>query len=134
MKDAADRPLTLPQVAEIAEVEYARLHSWLKRGFLQPSVQISTGTGSPNLFSGKDALQARILADLDRAGVSFKSLQKTAEKLNANRQFLESDGVLSVNGSVELLSTGQSMAEIKEPSVVYPLALALAATEQRLPS
>lgn len=131
MMDPADRPLTLPQVAEVAEVEYARLHSWLKRGLLRASVQASTGTGIPNLFSTKDALQARILGDLDRAGVSFPSLEATARKLNTQSEFLEGDGVLSVNGTVELFSSSQSMGEIKEPGVVYPLALARAATEQR---
>lgn len=134
MMDAADRPLTLPQLAEVAEVEYARLHSWLKRGLLRASVQTSTGSGSPNLFSSEDALRARILGDLVRAGVSFKSLQKTAEKLNAHSEFLQGDGVLSVNGSVEFFSSGQSMGEIKEPGVVYPLSLARAAIEQALTS
>lgn len=132
--DAADRPLTLPQLAEVAEVEYARLHSWLKRGLVQASIQPSTGTGRPNLFSREDALRARILGDLDRAGVSFKSLEKTAEKLNAHREFLQGEGVLSVNGTVEFFSSGQSMAEIKEPGVVYPLSLAHVATEQALSS
>jgi DNA-binding transcriptional MerR regulator len=132
--DAADQPLTLPQLAEVAGVEYARLHSWLKRGLVRASVQTSTGTGRPNLFSKEDALRARILGDLDRAGVSFKSLQKTAEKLNAHSEFLQGEGVLSVNGTVEFFSSSQSMAEIKEPGVVYPLSLARAATEQALSS
>ena len=41
---------------------------------------------------------------------------------------------LSVNGTVEFFSSSQSMAEIKEPGVVYPLSLAHAATEQALSS
>lgn len=132
--DAADRPLTLPELAEVAEVEYARLHSWLKRGLVRASVQASTGTGRPNLFSRDDAVRARILGDLDRAGVSFKSLQKAAEKLNAHSESLQVEGVLSVNGTAEFFSSSQLVGEIKEPSVIYPLYLAHAATDQALAS
>ncbi len=123
--DAADRPLTLPELAEVAEVEYARLHSWLKRGLVQASVQTSTGSGRPNLFSRDDALRARILGDLDRAGVNFKSLQKTAEKLNAHSEFLQGEGVLSVNGTVEFFSFepvdgGDKGARRRLPAVFGP--------------
>ena len=130
MASEAAGPFTLPQVAEVAEVEYARLHSWLKRGLVRASVRTSTGSGTPNLFSRNDVLRARILGDLDRAGVNFKSLEKTAEKLNAHDEFLEGEGVLSVNGSVEFFASSQPLAEIKEPAVIYPLYLARAATQQ----
>jgi DNA-binding transcriptional MerR regulator len=133
MDDLGTKPLTLPQVADIAEVEYARLHSWVKRGLLAPSILASTGTGSPNLFSRQDALKARILADLSRAGVDFSSLEEAARELERNGDRLDGEAVLAVNGSVEFLDPSSSLAEIDEPMIIYPLALARSAAE-RFPS
>ena len=131
MDDPGSQPLTLPQVAEIAEVEYARLHSWVKRGLLSASVLASTGTGSPNLFSPQDAEKARILGDLSRAGVDFSSLEEAAAKIG-NNGVPDGDLYLSVNGSVEFLEPSTRLAELKDPAILYPLRLAREATQHAL--
>lgn len=126
MDDPGSRPLTLPQIADIAGVEYARLHSWLKKGLLSASVLESTGSGSPNLFSLDDAEKARVLADLSRAGVEFSSLEEAAKKIHDGLP--DEDLYLSVNGSVEFLDPKTPLEEIKDPAILYPLRLAREAT------
>jgi DNA-binding transcriptional MerR regulator len=132
MDSLGQRPLTLPQVATAAEVEYATLHSWLKRGLLTASVQASTGTGSPNLFSPRDALTARVLADLRRTGVDLDSMEKASNELQKQGENLTGEEVLVVNGRVELLDSTQPLADVlreREPAVIYELAWAREAVE-----
>ena len=93
--------LTLPELAEIAEVEYRTLHTWVKRGLVQPSVRRSGGTGTANLFDQADAVAARVLADLRRAGLSMEAIERAGAALRQNHDCLDSPGVLLVNGKVE---------------------------------
>jgi DNA-binding transcriptional MerR regulator len=127
MESSGSGPLTLPQVAQTAGVEYATLHSWVKRGLVSASLQTSAGTGTPNLFSRRDALTVRILADLRKAGVDLQHLERVARKLEANGEKIEGDGALVVNGSIDLVESNQSLDEVltdREPAVVYQLAWA----------
>lgn len=115
-----DTPLTLPQVAEAAEVEYRTLHTWVKRGLLEPSFSVSTGSGRPNLFTFQDALKARILAHLRSAGIDLEMLERTAHGLK--KVELDSEDTLLLNGSLHVLKGGADIDdEIKEkqPSLVY---------------
>jgi DNA-binding transcriptional MerR regulator len=128
-------PLTLPQLAEAASIEYGTLHSWIKRGLLAPSLQASTGTGRPNLFSRRDLLTVKVMADLRAAGVGFESLELTATALQRPGQELEGNEVLVINGSVELIDGDRSLSQAlkrREPAVVYPLAWASEAVEEFL--
>jgi DNA-binding transcriptional MerR regulator len=117
----SDTSLTLPQVAEVAEVEYRTLHNWVKRGLLEPSFHISTGAGSPNLFSFQDALKARILGHLRSAGIDLEMLERTACGLKEVSE-LEGEDTLLLNGKLYVLKGGADIdAEIKEkqPSLIY---------------
>jgi DNA-binding transcriptional MerR regulator len=116
-----DTPLTLPQVADVAEVEYRTLHNWVKRGLLEPSFHASTGAGSPNLFSFQDALKARILGHLRSAGIDLEMLERTAHGLKEVSE-LEGEDTLLLNGKLSVLKGGADIdAEIKEkqPSLIY---------------
>lgn len=133
MENTGQRPLTLPQIAKAAEVEYGTLHSWLKRGLLTPSLQASTGTGSPNLFTLEDLLTAKVLGDLRRAGVDFDSLEQAARELQVNRQQLRGNEMLVINGRVELLDGSRPISSAlrgSEPAIVYPLAVASATVKE----
>lgn len=118
--------LTLPQVAEVAEVEYRTLHTWVKRGLLEPSFQASTGKGTPNFFSHQDALKARILGDLRGAGIDLDLIERTANELR-EWAALEFDDTLLVNGRLSVLKKGDDIEEAideAKPSVVYRVAWA----------
>ncbi len=110
MDSLGQRPLALPQVATAAEVEYATLHSWLERGLLTASVQVSTGAGNPNLFSPRDALTARVLAD-EGAGVDLDSMEKASSELQKQGENLTGEEVLVGKGRVELPDSTQPLAE-----------------------
>ena len=106
-----DTAFTLPQLAEIAEVEYRTLHTWVKRGLLAPGVRESAGTGTPNLFGREDAVAARVLADLRRAGLSMGALELAGEALRAHREVTQRPAILLVNGTVEVYPDGPSAAD-----------------------
>jgi DNA-binding transcriptional MerR regulator len=133
MFEAGQGALSLPQVAEIAGLERATLHSWVKRGLIRASIQNSTGTGRPNVFTYGDALAIRVLADLRRTGVELDALQRAAEKLDEKRNVLAGDEVLVVNGSVDLLTSDQPIADVlqeRQAAVCYELAWAREAVEE----
>jgi hypothetical protein len=132
MAIAQDQPLTLPQVAEAVDVEYRTLHTWVKRGLLKPGFQVSTGAGTPNLFTFQDAIKARILGDLRNAGIDLDLVERTAEGICDLE--LEDDGVLLVNGKVQVLAGGDDLdtaLDEARPSVVYRVSWASAALKDR---
>jgi DNA-binding transcriptional MerR regulator len=127
----SDTPLTLPQVAEAADVEYRTLHTWVKRGLLEPSFHASTGAGSPNLFSFQDALKARILGHLRSAGIDLEMVERTARGLQ-EVPALENEDTLLVNGKLSVLKGDDDIdAAIDEaqPSLIYRVSWASEALE-----
>jgi len=127
-----DTPLTLPQVAEAADVEYRTLHTWVKRGLLPPSYNVSTGAGRPNLFSFQDTLKARILGHLRSAGIDLEMIERTAEGLKGVAELDTADTIL-VNGRLTVLKGGADLdaaIDDAQPSVVYRVAWASEALEQ----
>ena len=132
----ASRLLTLPQVAEIVDVEYRTLHSWLKRGLLRPSCQQSSGIGVPNLFSRQDVVQAKVIADLRHYGVSFERLSEAAAKLDAHPGALSTGAAVLVNGSVSVVDEDEAAAAIKGESLtlVYNTAYAIRDIHCAVPS
>jgi DNA-binding transcriptional MerR regulator len=110
--------LTLPQVARLVGVEYRTLHSWLKRGLLQPSIQRSTGPGVPNLFNTRDAIRAKVVADLRGSGVPFNKVDEAATQIEDHATALTDDGAMVlVNGSVSVLDDDAAFAAIKRESL-----------------
>ncbi len=132
----ASRLLTLPQVAEIVEVEYRTLHSWLRRGLLRPSCQESSGIGVPNLFSAEDAVQAKVIADLRRSGLSFDLLNQTAEQLDQHPAALMTGCAVLVNGTVSIVDEDHAAAAVKSESLtlVYNTAYAVRHVRSAVPN
>lgn len=128
-----ERIWTLPQVADVAEVEYRTLHTWLKRGLLTASVRHSIGTGTPNLFSDEDAVAARVLADLRRAGLSMEVLGRASEALRQAPEALSEPRIVVVNGAVDVVEDASAAAEaVDRPglSMVYRTLEALRRVEE----
>ncbi len=126
-----DTPLTLPQVAEAADVEYRTLHTWVKRGLLEPSFHASTGAGSPNLFSFQDTLKARILGHLRSAGIDLEMVERTAIGLQKVSE-LDAGDTLLVNGTVSVLKGGEDIEtaiDEAQPSIIYRVSWASKALE-----
>lgn len=126
-----DKPLTLPQVAEAADVEYRTLHTWVKRGLLEPSFHASTGAGSPNLFSFQDTLKARILGHLRSAGIDLEMVERTAIGLQKVSE-LDAGDTLLVNGTVSVLKGGENIEtaiDEAQPSIIYRVSWASKALE-----
>jgi DNA-binding transcriptional MerR regulator len=113
----ASRLLTLPQVARIVGVGYRTLHSWLRRGLLRPSLQQSSGTGVPNLFSADDAVQIKVIADLRQTGVSFERLSEAAAQLAAHPTALKSGATVLVNGSVSVVEDGEAWDVLRDEQI-----------------
>jgi len=129
-------PLTLPQVAKLIGVEYRTLHSWLTRGLLSPSVQRSTGSGVPNLFDLRDAVHAKVVADLRESGVAFGKLGEASVKLQGHATALTDGAMVLVNGSVSVVDDEHAFAAIKQESLtlVYDTAHAVRAINAAIPT
>ena len=105
--------LTLPQIARVVGVEYRTLHSWIARGLLEPSLQKSRGTGSPNLFSRSDAVKAKIIAELRHAGLSFELLERASLGLGDNPAALTDGAMVLVNGTVKIVEPQLALEAIE---------------------
>lgn len=131
----ADRSFTLPQVAAVADVEYRTLHLWLRRGILTPSRQAAAGSGSANLFDFGDALLARVLGDLRRAGLEMHVLERVAAELRRQGRRPIGAELLLVNGRVELVGRTDDVRKSLTgagTTVVYDTADARTAVERSL--
>lgn len=131
----ADRSFTLPQVAAVADVEYRTLHLWLRRGILTPSRQVAAGSGSANLFDFGDALLARVLGDLRRAGLEMHVLERVAAELRRQGRRPIGAELLLVNGRVELVGRTDDVRKSLTgagTTVVYDTADARTAVERSL--
>jgi DNA-binding transcriptional MerR regulator len=112
-----EEPLTLPQLAQIVDVEYRTLHTWLKRGLISPSVRSSSGTGTPNLFAHTDAVRARIVADLREAGLPLEKIAEAAEKMGQHPEVLEEPAILQVNGTVRVITESDAITDLQRGAV-----------------
>jgi DNA-binding transcriptional MerR regulator len=128
--------LTLPQLAEIVDVEYRTLHSWLERGLLRPSVQASRGNGIPNLFSVQDAIRTKIIADLRQSGTSFERLHEAAAELDGCPAALTTGASVLVNGSVSVVEEDLAGEAIKDEllTLVYNTRIAVCEVQAALDS
>jgi DNA-binding transcriptional MerR regulator len=131
----ADRSLTLPQVAAVADVEYRTLHLWLRRGILKPTRQAASGSGSANVFDFQDALLARLFGDLRRAGLEMHVLERVAAELRRQRRRPTGAELLLVNGRVELVGRRDDVGGRLTgagTTIVYDTAQARTAVERSL--
>lgn len=105
------------------------------RGLLEPSIQNSTDSGSPNLFTWRDAVTARIFADLRRSGVGLEVLGRTREELNRHSDQLGGDQVIVINGHVSIHSAKEQISVAlkgREPAALYCVGWALDAVHAKL--
>lgn len=130
-----ERAFTLPQLAKAAEIEYRTLHNWLRRGLVRASRRSATGSGRANLFAIADALEARILADLRRAGLDLAALERAAKALQSEPQRLEGDEVLLINGRLDVITSDHQIRKAldeNQPALFYRVTGARRALEARL--
>jgi DNA-binding transcriptional MerR regulator len=130
-----DRSFTLPQVAAVADVEYRTLHLWLRRGILTATKQAAAGSGSANIFDFGDALLARILGDLRRAGLEMHVLERVAAELRRQGRRPTGAELLLVNGRVELVGRSDDVRNrltAAGTTVVYDTCDARTAVERML--
>lgn len=57
-------------VFEITGVKRNRLHVWIERGFISPSIQRANGTGTRNIWSKKDIKKIKKFRKLVELGYS----------------------------------------------------------------
>jgi DNA-binding transcriptional MerR regulator len=114
----APRLLTLPKVAEAIGVEYRTLHSWVEKGILTPSMQASSGAGVPNLFDERDAIAAKVIADLRETGVPLEQLREAATELQAHPDALTSGAYVLVNGSTSVGTREDALAAVERETLI----------------
>lgn len=70
---------TMPEVAARVGVEYRTLHTWLRRGLITPT-RMTTGSGTPTLFTEADIQHVIVLARLRQAGCGMDLLELAARQ------------------------------------------------------
>lgn len=119
-----DGIFTLPELAEMSEIDYRTLHNWQKRGMLRPSHVEANGSGTVSLFSETDAIQVLILAELRRAGVEVRILERIASKVREVAASPGEEDLLLIAEDAVLLrdigELGQQLSR-EEPNVVLSI-------------
>ena len=79
-------------VEKICSVKRTRLHSWIERGWLTPSVQKGAGSGSRNIFTRMDLYYIAMFKNLINQGLSrtkiasyFQSIADTYSHFHSSR-------------------------------------------------
>lgn len=127
--------LTLPQLANVIDVEYRTLHNWVVRGLLPPSLQASAGSGVPNLFDTDDAILAKVLGDMRHAGLSLDTVERAAPVLQRHREKLTKGAFMLLNGTIEVTTDEKRAQEAVNNdawTLVYNSEHAIAAVRERL--
>ena len=110
------------------------LRGSVKRGLIAPSLQLSRGTGTPNIFSREDAVKIKVIADLRQAGISFNVLAATLERLDQHPTALADGAMVLVNGTVSVVDEAEASTAIAHGSLtlVYNVGHAIKMIEATL--
>jgi DNA-binding transcriptional MerR regulator len=99
---------TAGQAVKLSGVPYPRLDYWIRTGFLTPSIELASGTGSDRGFSFADVLALRVAQRLREAGVPLQSLRKAVERIRRMKRLTSSTEALA---STYLVSDGRDVFE-----------------------
>lgn len=107
--------LTTDDVARLAGMKLQTLHSWVKSGRVVPSIAGPRGRRQPLLWSIRDAVEVRTLADLRRAGVSGQRLRKVQEALARQGESFASCRLLVADDAVHLVHPDGTAEALAQP-------------------
>ena len=74
-----DNLYTTGGVAKKLGIKYITLRDWLRMGYIEPSVEKSTGQGSPNIFNHKDVYKVAVFRRLVSLGFSRELASELAK-------------------------------------------------------
>ena len=63
-------------------IKIERLKDWMRRGYIQPSIQVAQGSGTKNLFNQKDLYQLGLFIFLINRGFSREEAAKHARAVH----------------------------------------------------
>lgn len=75
------------QIVKLSGVTSRALEYWAATGFLPPSIQNASGTGTKRVYSYSDAIAARVVKHLRAAGVPFANLKRLVKRLRTEQQY-----------------------------------------------
>ncbi|RRQ14102.1 MerR family transcriptional regulator [Corynebacterium bovis] len=121
-----------PVVCQITGVTYRQLDYWTRSGLVTASVTPAAGYGTQRLYSFRDILIIKIIANLLGAGLSLKAVRRALatladlgiEDVAGTTLFCDGTTVYqcgSVDEVVDLLSGGQGVFGIAVPGLVTDL-------------
>ena len=86
---APPRAYSSEEVCRLAGISYRQLDSWIRTGYITPSVKQTAGSGDPRRFAREDVARTRMTKRLLDIGVSWERLRrdgdpyKTADRMMA---------------------------------------------------
>ena len=116
-------------VVSLSGVHPRTLDFWGKSGFLEPSIQKATGTGSKRLYSFADIIAARIARRFRERGVDLRGLRRVVNYLQKSRRLkdppldvrlvvLDDDKVLIVRSDSELVKAFSRSGQAHDALVI----------------
>jgi DNA-binding transcriptional MerR regulator len=112
-----DLRFTPQQAASLANVPYATIDSWNRKGIVCPSVQQSQGRGKLRYYAMSDLVALRVLKDLRDAGLSLQALRKMLSELKAlgYENPLRDQYLIAEGGTVKLQDAAGLMDCLRSP-------------------
>lgn len=103
------------EVTQLTGLPYSTLNLWAKNGLVEPSLSTGKGSGNARIYSFSDLASLKIAAELRKAGVTTRALQKVVKylrehlgmekPLNEARLVVRGKDVLIVDTDRKLIST-----------------------------
>jgi DNA-binding transcriptional MerR regulator len=102
---------TTAQATRLTGINTQTLHYWDSSGFLSPSIQRPSGTGSRRIYSLQDLLALRVARELRNAGLSLQSLRRVVKNLRKLKDVKEpmSELFLATDGKEVYFRDGEGL-------------------------
>lgn len=102
-----------PEVCQLAGITYRQLDYWARTKLAPPSIKDAAGSGSKRLYSYRDVLVIKTIAQLLDAGVSLQNIRVVAERLaELGDDDLASTTLLADKTTVYALTTAEEVVDI----------------------
>lgn len=75
---------TAKQVTAVTGVPYQTLNHWARTGLVEPSIAKAAGTGSERVYSFRDLITLKLVAELRKGGVTTRALRKVINFLSVS--------------------------------------------------
>lgn len=102
---------------KLSGLHYKRVDYLARTNLLQPSIAQAAGTGSDRIYSFRDIVALRVVAELRNAGISLQAIRKVVNLLQTRKPTRSLSSVLLVSdgNAVYEIRAGQLQSVLQKP-------------------